>query len=85
MIFPTSGLVCLELYKVLQGHKLELYRNTFANLALPLFSIAEPVAPKEFKHEEQKWTVWDRWVVEGDITLKEFLSWFDKKNLSAYR
>ncbi|KAI4304606.1 hypothetical protein MLD38_040091 [Melastoma candidum] len=43
----ATGLVCLELYKVLDGgHKLEDYRNTFANLALPLFSMAEPVPPK---------------------------------------
>ncbi|KAF7816121.1 ubiquitin-activating enzyme E1 1 [Senna tora] len=42
-----TGLVCLELYKALSGgHKLEDYRNTFANLALPHFSLAEPVPAK---------------------------------------
>ncbi|KAG8093490.1 hypothetical protein GUJ93_ZPchr0012g20633 [Zizania palustris] len=42
----ATGLVCLELYKVLAGgHKVEAYRNTFANLAIPLFSMAEPVPP----------------------------------------
>lgn len=41
-----AGLVCLELYKIIQGKPIEAYRNTFANLALPLFSMAEPIPPK---------------------------------------
>ncbi len=45
-----AGLVCLELYKVVQAKPLEAYRNTFANLALPLFAMAEPVAPKTTKY-----------------------------------
>ncbi|KAH0464742.1 hypothetical protein IEQ34_004845 [Dendrobium chrysotoxum] len=81
----ATGLVCLELYKVLSGgHKREDYRNTFANLALPLFSIAEPVAPKEIKHRDMKWTVWDRWIIEGNLTLRELLKWLSDKGLNAY-
>ncbi|XP_010557978.1 PREDICTED: ubiquitin-activating enzyme E1 2 [Tarenaya hassleriana] len=81
----ATGLVCLELYKVLDGsHKLEDYRNTFANLALPLFSIAEPVPPKVINHRDQSWTVWDRWVVRGDPTLRELLGWLQEKGLNAY-
>lgn len=38
--------MCLELYKVVQDAPLEKYRNTFANLALPLFAMSEPVASK---------------------------------------
>ncbi|PKA56184.1 Ubiquitin-activating enzyme E1 1 [Apostasia shenzhenica] len=81
----ATGLVCLELYKILAGgHKREDYRNTFANLALPLFAIAEPVAPKEYKHRDMKWTVWDRWIIEGDPTLKELLDWLKDRGLNAY-
>lgn len=81
----ATGLVCLELYKVLDGaHKLEDYRNTFANLALPLFSIAEPVPPKVIKHRDMKWTVWDRWVLKGNPTLNELLQWLKDKGLNAY-
>ncbi|GAA0147391.1 ubiquitin-protein ligase [Lithospermum erythrorhizon] len=81
----ATGLVCLELYKVLNGgHKLEDYRNTFANLALPLFSIAEPVPPKVIKHQDMSWTVWDRWILKDNPTLRELLQWIQNKGLNAY-
>ncbi|RWV88412.1 hypothetical protein BHE74_00039323, partial [Ensete ventricosum] len=81
----ATGLVCLELYKVLAGgHKVEDYRNTFANLALPLFSMAEPVPPNVMKHRDRSWTIWDRWIVKGDLTLRELLGWLKDKGLNAY-
>ncbi|GAB4857367.1 E1 ubiquitin-activating protein [Ancistrocladus abbreviatus] len=81
----ATGLVCLELYKVLDGgHKLEDYRNTFANLALPLFSMAEPVPPMVTKHQDMSWTIWDRWTAVDNPTLREFLDWLQGKGLSAY-
>ncbi|XP_058077035.1 ubiquitin-activating enzyme E1 2-like isoform X2 [Magnolia sinica] len=81
----ATGLVCLELYKVLAGgHKLEDYRNTFANLALPLFSMAEPVQPKVMKHRDMSWTVWDRWVIRENMTLRELLKWLKERGLNAY-
>ncbi|KAK9715988.1 hypothetical protein RND81_06G204100 [Saponaria officinalis] len=81
----ATGLVCLELYKVVDGgHKVEAYRNTFANLALPLFSMAEPVPPKVIKHRDMKWTVWDRWILKDNPTLKDLLEWLRNKGLNAY-
>ncbi|GJN10598.1 hypothetical protein PR202_ga28705 [Eleusine coracana subsp. coracana] len=81
----ATGLVCLELYKVIAGqHPIEDYRNTFANLALPLFSMAEPVPAKVMKHQDLKWTVWDRWSIKGNLTIAELLQWFSDKGLSAY-
>ncbi|EOY34575.1 Ubiquitin-activating enzyme 1 isoform 1 [Theobroma cacao] len=81
----ATGLVCLELYKVLDGaHKVEDYRNTFANLALPLFSMAEPVPPKVMKHREMSWTVWDRWILRDNPTLRELIQWLKDKGLNAY-
>jgi ubiquitin-activating enzyme E1 len=41
----VAGLIALELYKLVQRKPLESYRSSFANLALPIFSISEPVAP----------------------------------------
>ncbi|XP_051131736.1 ubiquitin-activating enzyme E1 2-like isoform X1 [Andrographis paniculata] len=81
----ATGLVCLELYKVIDGdHKLEDYRNMFANLALPLFSMAEPMPPKVVKHQNMSWTVWDRWVIKNNPTLRELLQWLADKGLNAY-
>ncbi|CAA6656900.1 unnamed protein product [Spirodela intermedia] len=81
----ATGLVCLELYKVLAGgHKVEDYRNTFANLALPMLTMSEPVPPKVIKHLDMAWTVWDRWAVHGDLTLRELLRWLKDKGLNAY-
>ncbi|OMO82888.1 Ubiquitin/SUMO-activating enzyme E1 [Corchorus capsularis] len=81
----ATGLVCLELYKALDGgHKLEDYRNTFANLALPLFSMAEPVPPKVIKHGDMSWTVWDRWILRDNPTLRGLLQWLKDKGLNAY-
>lgn len=83
-LFQYVGLVGLELYKVLQGKKVEAYRNTFANLALPLFAMAEPVAPKVFKHEKLEWSLWDRWILEGDLTVKDVLQWFEVKLRTSF-
>ncbi|XP_065853195.1 ubiquitin-activating enzyme E1 2-like isoform X2 [Euphorbia lathyris] len=81
----ATGLVCLELYKVLDGgHKVEDYKNSFANLALPLFSMAEPVPPKVIKHQDMNWTVWDRWIMKDNPTLRDLLEWLQKKGLNAY-
>ena len=80
----ATGLVCLELYKVLAGVPIESYRNTFGNLSLPLFAMAEPIGAKTFEYRDLKWTLWDRWIIEGDITTKELLDWFVKRGLTAY-
>lgn len=81
----ATGLVCLELYKVLDGrHKLEDYRNTYVNLALPLLTMSEPVPPKVIKHRDMSWTVWDRWIIRENLTLGELMQWLKDKRLNAY-
>lgn len=81
----ATGLVCLELYKILaRNPNISACRNTFANLAVPLFSMAEPVPPKTVHHGGASWTIWDRWIIEGDVTLREVLDWLNGKGLTAY-
>jgi hypothetical protein len=76
LLADVPGLVCLELYKAVQKKKIEAYRNTFANLALPLFAMAEPIPPKVFKFNGMEWSLWDRWILEGDLTVQQVIDWF---------
>ncbi|XP_072136899.1 ubiquitin-like modifier-activating enzyme 1 [Mobula birostris] len=83
----VAGLVCLELYKVVQGQRPKTaYRNSFINLALPLFAFSIPLSPPKKKCHDIEWTLWDRINVQGiqpngnEMTLEEFLNYFKAKH-----
>lgn len=82
----VTGAVCMEIYKLVQPSKraIEDFRCFSCNLALPILSSSEPIAPASttsaLKAGPMKWTLWDRLEVrEGDITLEALMAHFQSK------
>lgn len=78
----VSGLVTIELIKLLDKLPLEVYKNAFLNLALPVIVLSEPgPVEKTVIKEGLTTTMWDRWEVHGtaDFTLQLFLQYFKDK------
>ena len=73
----VAGLVTLELYKLAQNFKkLEQYRNTFLNLALPYFGFSEPIKIASTKIGDKMFSAWDTFIVKEEMTLQSFLDMF---------
>uniref|UniRef100_U5EX66 E1 ubiquitin-activating enzyme n=1 Tax=Corethrella appendiculata TaxID=1370023 RepID=U5EX66_9DIPT len=77
----VAGCVSLELYKLAQGFtSLDRFKNGFINLALPFVTFSEPQRAPKQKYYDTEWTLWDRFEVSGEVTLKEFLELFDREH-----
>ncbi|KAH8233186.1 hypothetical protein KR026_005182 [Drosophila bipectinata] len=75
-----SGLAVLEVIKLIGGHRsLDKFKNGFANLALPLMAFSEPLPAAKNTYYGKEWTLWDRFEVTGELSLQEFLNYFEEK------
>jgi len=75
----VTGMICVELYKVLQNKPIEVLMNSFSNLALPLFTHEEPGKPVStkavVKGKEWNWTIWDRIEIDDvNMTLEGLIA-----------
>jgi ubiquitin-activating enzyme E1 len=84
----VTGLICLELYKMVGTARKKLsidaYKNGFINLAIPFMTLSEPTAPAKtkalVKGKEWEWTPWDSLDMSlGDITMGEFMDYFENE------
>lgn len=84
----VTGLICLELYKIVgtprKALNIDAYKNGFINLAIPFMTLSEPTPPAKtkalVKGKEWEWTAWDSLDVNiGDVTMGEFMEYFEKE------
>lgn len=81
----VTGLVCLELYKIVQAKSVETLKNGYVNLAVPVFAFSEPQVPastvakilKDGDLVDWKWTCWDKLDIQGDLTLKDTITYME--------
>jgi ubiquitin-activating enzyme E1 len=77
----ATGLVSLEFYKAVQVEEIsgdvEKFKNAFCNLAVPFVTVSEPVPPAKTTHQGASWSVWDRWVFQGDQTVQDLVEKFE--------
>ncbi|XP_034388072.1 ubiquitin-like modifier-activating enzyme 1 [Cyclopterus lumpus] len=86
----VAGLMCLELYKLVQGHqKISSYRTAYMYLPVTHIVFAQPTQAKTFEVGEKKYTLWDNFLVVGkpngqqEMTLRELIRYIlDEYSLS---
>lgn len=78
----VSGLVCLELMKVIQQkQKLEDYKNYYVNLAVPIFTSSEPGGIKKHKiskFNDDEFSLWDSFEFNNP-KLVDIIEYFEDK------
>jgi len=78
-----AGLVSVELIKTIMGNlPIEAFRNTFINIALPVYGNSEPGPPQKIPIiGDAFYTIWDKWEVKGsELTLEQFIAHLKEKH-----
>nr|XP_054586515.1 ubiquitin-like modifier-activating enzyme 1 [Nothobranchius furzeri] len=83
----VAGLMCLELFKLVQSHKkISSYRTAYLNLAVQYFVLSQPSRPQRFEVAGNKYTQWDDFLVEGrrddqqEMTLADLIQFIKEKH-----
>ncbi|KAK3557113.1 hypothetical protein QTP70_024648 [Hemibagrus guttatus] len=78
----TSGLMCLELYKLVQGHQqISSFRNSFLNLATSYYFLSQPSKDPRFTVAGKEYSLWDQILVQGrkegqeEMTVEELVKY----------
>ena len=66
----------IKIMKILRFKDLERYKNLFTNLALPFVALTEPAKCPRHTYYDKEWTLWDRFEVQGEMTLRELMKYF---------
>jgi ubiquitin-activating enzyme E1 len=75
----VSGLVTIELYKLIKGiNNIEKYNNTFINLALPFFGTSDPIQVKKNKINNYNFSFWDS-IKYKDMKVEDLINIINKK------
>ena len=75
----VAGLVTLEMFKLLHNHKkIEQYRSTTLNLALPFMASMDPIEVPKYTTCGKEYSIWDTLVVHGDRTVKDLKETLEK-------
>ena len=73
----VAGMACMELMNFILGNKLEMFNDTFINLALPLISFSTPKEVKINKLGKYSYSIWD--VIEvPNVTTEEIIKKVNK-------
>uniref|UniRef100_A0A8C4TLA9 E1 ubiquitin-activating enzyme n=1 Tax=Erpetoichthys calabaricus TaxID=27687 RepID=A0A8C4TLA9_ERPCA len=78
----VSGLVAVELLKIVAGYGFDSFRNCFFNLALPIIVFTKPAEVRRTQIREGiSFSIWDRWTIHGkeDFTLSDFINAVQEK------
>eukprot|EP00761_Pharyngomonas_kirbyi_P007417 gb/GECH01007427.1/.p1 GENE.gb/GECH01007427.1/~~gb/GECH01007427.1/.p1 ORF type:complete len:1022 (+),score=286.96 gb/GECH01007427.1/:1-3066(+) len=79
----VTGLVGFEFYKLIQDKDdIEQYKNAFANVALPMVTMSEPMPAPKQKYGDKEFTLWDKFDLDfgEDITLGELIDFFEQEH-----
>ena len=79
------GFVALEMYKIHSITKKEIseFRDGFINLSNSTFQLLHPTPVSytkvQLQGKEIIFSLWDKWIIEGDLTVSEFIKAFKEK------